>query len=115
MYLCFVIVLCCLFVFRSLYLCVRHSLQANPTLSQLKNIPVMGSWLKVLSNFSYLRWTQEAFYLNEVYNYHAPEQSMISLYGYHANHTFLCFTCVLVILLVYRIAAFIALVVREHA
>jgi len=86
---------------------------ANPTLDALKKNPLMGKVLFYPSYGSLFRWTQELYYLIEVRPYN-PSQATLALYSYNFDDVSVCIAGVIVLAIVFRLAAYIAIVKKEE-
>jgi len=81
----------------------------SPTLVQLYNNPVLPRILYYPTYVSFLRWTQELYYLIEIVSYQGGVESMKSIYYYYPEDFSFCWIWIISIALIYRSIAFIVL------
>lgn len=100
---------------------------ANPTLDQLQHNPLLGKVLFYPSYISLFRWTQELYYVRrhllsmiyffsqliEVRPYH-PTAATLALYGYKFANWTSCIVGTVCLAVLFRLAAYIAIVKREE-
>lgn len=89
---------------------------ANPTIQQLRNNHLIPNLLVYPSYFSFIRWSQELFYLieMEVIDQPGAHSSMTLLYGYKMSDFSECYLWSLVIGMFFRLLAYLVLVKREQ-
>jgi len=87
---------------------------SQPTLIQLKNNLLIGFVTFLPSYLSFSRWSQELFYLLEypfyTHSYTIPGQ----LYDYFVSDTVLCWCACCTILIAFRVATYVRLVLLEQ-
>lgn len=86
---------------------------ANPTLLQLQSNALLGSLLYYPTYLSFLRYTQELYYLIEVQGYRTGVVSMAALFGYLTDDWLVCWTALFAFCFVLRLLAYVALIVVE--
>ena len=87
---------------------------SNPTLHQLQENPLLGELLYYPSFGSFLRFSSEMFYLIEAKAYHINAASMKFLYDYDMADWNRCVYYLVTFLVLFRVLAYLALVVREN-
>eukprot|EP01125_Pyxidicula_operculata_P015123 TRINITY_DN5108_c0_g1_i1.p1 TRINITY_DN5108_c0_g1~~TRINITY_DN5108_c0_g1_i1.p1 ORF type:complete len:874 (-),score=87.48 TRINITY_DN5108_c0_g1_i1:150-2771(-) len=86
---------------------------ANPTLNQLQNNELLGKALYYPTFLSYNRWGIELFYLVEIQEYTSTYTTMKVLYDYDISDFFVCWSVIAFMAFVYRVFAYVILVLRE--
>jgi ABC-type multidrug transport system ATPase subunit len=88
---------------------------ANPTLLQLRENSLLGNLLYYPSFLSFLRFSQELFYLIEARAHHIGELTMDTLYGFSSKDEEMCWAFLLMFVVCFRVIGFLALVFEENA
>ena len=87
---------------------------SNPTLHQLQENVLLGKLLYYPSFGSFLRFSNELFYLIEAKAYHINAASMLFLYDYQLEDFERCVVFLVAFFFIFRLVAYLALVVREN-
>lgn len=88
---------------------------ANPTLLQLRENSLLGNVLYYPSFLSFLRFSQELFYLIEARAHHIGELTMETLYGFSNKDEQMCWAFLVMFVICFRVIGFLALVFEENA
>ena len=87
---------------------------ASPTLSQLEFNELFPYVLYYCSYFSLFRWTQETYYLIGIIPYNPiPDTGTLEYYSYDVDDFPYCWVAIVLLLIIFRFLAYIALVIRE--
>lgn len=86
---------------------------AAPTLTQLEQNLLFPYILYWCSYFSLFRWTQELYYIVAVKPYNPGPGGTLAYYGYEMSDEAMCWVFIIALLIVFRVLAYIALVIKE--
>lgn len=81
---------------------------------QLEDNKLVPHLLKYPTYTSYIRWSQEIYYLIEIKEYTTSRTSMNMIYEYQDSDLVSCWVWMFVISLIYRLVAYVALVKKQE-
>lgn len=87
---------------------------AQPTLSDLKNNPLLPSIMFYPSFASYFRWSIELFYVTEVTQYAYSVGTLTYLFGYDPFETERCWYYLAFFAVLFRLATYVSLLTKEQ-